>query len=313
MSQPMISVIVPVYNVERYLDKCIASLVNQTCRDLEIVLVDDGSTDRCGAICDAWGQQDDRIRVMHKANGGLSDARNAGMEIARGEWSFFLDSDDYLAPDTLERLFCAATECSCSIAVCNILRIWEDGETEPFYCPASEVTLLEGTQRFETLKQPSACNKLFRRELFEGLRFPKGKYYEDTFLYHILAHRANGIVLTGHNGYFYLSRRDSILGQPKYTERYFDFVEAVYERTTYLLEHQIPVYGEEACLSLYAAVASAEANIPRTPENKEKFLQMEAWYRTAYRYLMARADTSRRQKLRLILLRYLPRLHSRIY
>lgn len=313
MTDKIVSVIVPVYNVERYLEKCIKSICSQTYQYLEIILVDDGSTDCSGAICDAWAEKDSRIRVIHKENGGLSDARNAGIEIAAGSWFMFVDSDDFITPDTIERLYRAAAEHDCEMAVCNIVRIYDDGATEPFYAPIRELTVLDGNQRFETLKQPSVCNKLFRADLFQDVRFPKGKFYEDTFVYHILAHRAGKIALTGHDGYYYLSRRGSILGQGAYTDRYFDMVEAVHLRTMYLLEHQIPYYGEEACLSLYAAVANGEKHLNKTQENAQMFAQMRAWFKVAYDYLMKHSDTGMKQKLRLVLLRYFPALHSKIY
>lgn len=313
MNEKLISVVVPVYNVERYLDKCIESICRQTYSQLEIILVDDGSTDRSGAICDKWYKKDPRIRVIHKGNGGLSDARNAGIAVANGDWFMFVDSDDFITPDTIEQLYRAAEEHNCEMAVCNIVRIYDDGATEPFYAPVDKVTVWDGQQRFETLKQPSACNKLFRADLFRDVRFPKGKFYEDTFVYHILAHRANRIVLTGHDGYYYLSRRESILGQPKYTDRYFDMVEAVYGRMTYLLAHQVPYYGEEACLSLYAAVSNGEKYLIKTQNNAPKFEQMRSWYIAAYDHLMQHPDTSAKQKLRLMLLRYFPALHSKIY
>ena len=197
--------------------------------------------------------------------------------------------------------------------MCNIVRIYDDGATEPFYSQVSELTVWDGQQRFETLKQPSACNKLFRADLFGCVRFPKGKFYEDTFVYHILAHRANRIALSGHDGYYYLSRRESILGQPTYTDRYFDFIEAVYARMTYLMEHQVDYYAQEACLSLYIAVANAEKHLAKTADNAVKFEQMHGWYRTATDYLMKRPDVGLKQKLRLILLCCCTAVHSRIY
>ena len=313
MSDSLISVIVPIYNVERYLEKCILSIQCQTHRDLEIILSDDGSTDHSGAICDHFAALDSRIRVIHKINGGLSDARNAGIEVASGSYYMFVDSDDFIVPDTIEKLYLAATEHDCEIAVCNIVRTFDDGTTEPFYHPVDKLTVWAGQQRFETLKQPSACNKLFRAELFKGVRFPKGKFYEDTFVYHVLAYKARQIVLTGHDGYFYLSRRDSILGQPKYTVRYFDFIEAVYTRMSYLLEHNVPHYGEEACLSLYAAAANGEKYIQKTEQNAARFRQMRSWYQTAYQQLMKSPQTGIKQKFRLILLRYFPRIHNRLF
>lgn len=313
MGSKLISVIVPVYNVERYLDKCIESICSQTFRNLEIILSDDGSTDSSGTICDCWAEKDSRIRVIHKKNGGLSDARNAGIEIATGTYFMFVDSDDTITPDTIERLYSALTEHSCEIAVCNMVRIYDDDTTEPFYAPVDTLTVWEDQQRFETLNQPSACNKLFLAKLFQDIRFPKGKFYEDTFVYHVLAHRASKIVLTGHDGYYYLSRRESILGQPKYTDRYFDFVEAVYTRASYLIEHQVPHYSDEACLSLYAAVANAEKHINKTTENATNFKQMHTWYETAYHHLMNSPQTGVKQKLRLFLLRFAPRVHSKLY
>ncbi len=309
----LISVIVPIYNVEQYLEKCIDSILAQSYRDLEIILSDDGSTDGCGAICDRYAALDSRIRVIHKVNGGLSDARNAGIEAARGSWYVFIDSDDFITPDTVERMHTAAVGTDSQIAVCNMIRIYDDGGTEDFYRPTGEQTLLAGESRFETLKQPSVCNKLFRADLFDGVRFPKGKFYEDTFVYHILAHRSKNIVLTGHDGYFYLSRWGSILGQPRYTDRYFDMVESVYHQMVYLLEHDVPHYAQEACLSLYAITANGEKLVPKTDKNREKVALMRRWYLTAYTHLMGHPDTNWKQKLRLVLLRYAPGLHSKLY
>ena len=309
----LVSVIVPVYNVEQYLEKCIESICSQTFTRLEIILVDDGSTDHSSRICDEWAHKDVRIRVLHKENGGLSDARNAGIEIATGGWYMFVDSDDTITPDTIERMYGAATSHDCEMAVCNMVRIYDDGTTESFYNPVNELTIWVEQQRFETLKQPSVCNKLFRVDLFQNVWFPKGKFYEDTFVYHILAYRANRIALTGHNGYYYLSRRESILGQSKYTDRYFDMVEAVYERMTYLLAREVSLYAEEACLSLYVAVSNGEKYIKKTAENVIKFEQIRQWYQIAYNRLMKSPNIGIKQKVRLILLRYLPVLHSLIY
>lgn len=313
MDEALISIIVPVYNVEHYLKKCVDSICHQTYRNLEIILVDDGSTDCSGSLCDEFATSDSRIRVIHKSNGGLSDARNAGMELASGKWWMFVDSDDYIAPNTAETMLRAAGENRCEIAVCNMMRIYEDGEQEPFYCPVTEPTIWAGEQRFETLRQPSVCNKLFRADLLKEIRFPTGKFYEDTFVYHVLAYRASRIALTGLSGYYYLFRRESILGQPQFTDRYFDFVEAVHERAMFLLSHGVSRYGEEACLSLYAAVVNSTKNIRKTPQNTERFQRMWEWYELAYRNLMSSPDTSIKQKLRLFLLKYAPKIHNKLY
>ena len=313
MDEVLLSVVVPVYNVEHYLKKCVDSICHQTYRNLEIILVDDGSTDCSGSLCDEFATSDSRIRVIHKSNGGLSDARNAGMELASGEWWMFVDSDDYIAPDTAETLLLAAVENHCEIAVCNMMRIYEDGKQEPFYCPVTEPTIWAGEQRFETLRQPSVCNKLFRADLFKELRFPKRKFYEDTFVYHVLAYRASRIALTGLSGYYYLSRRESILGHSQFTDRYFDYVEAIHERAMFLFNHGVSRYGEEACLSLYAAIVNSTKNIRKTPQNAEHFQRMWEWYELAYRNLMSSPDTSIKQKLRLFFLKYAPKIHNKLY
>ena len=231
--QPLISVIVPVYNVEKYLKKCVNSITSQTYENLEILLVDDGSTDSSGQICNEFEKNDARIKVIHKKNGGLSDARNAGLDRAKGQYYAFIDSDDYIQDNTIEIMLNAVKKNKSEIAICNMIRFLEEGETLQFYCPTDHEVLYQGKQRYKTLNQPSVCNKLFEAKLFEGIRFPKGKYYEDTFVYHEVLYRANNIVLTGTDSYWYLSREDSIVGQPQYTERYFDFIEAVYKRADF--------------------------------------------------------------------------------
>ena len=312
--QPLISVIVPVYNVEKYLKKCVDSITSQTYKNLEIFLVDDGSTDSSGQICNEFEKNDARIKVIHKKNGGLSDARNAGLDRAKGRDYAFIDSDDYIQDNTIEIMLNAIKKNKSEIAVCNMIRFLEEGETVQFYCPTDHEVLYQGNQRYKTLNQPSVCNKLFEAKLFEGIRFPKGKYYEDTFVYHEVLYRANNIVLTGTDSYWYLSREDSIVGQPQYTERYFDFIEAVYKRADFLLKHDVQPYAKEACLSLYAAIANAESNIEENTKTIEKFSIARKQYTLAYNELMkTKNQIGIKQKLRLMLLKYFPKLHVKIY
>lgn len=312
--QPLISVIVPVYNVEKYLKKCVNSITSQTYENLEILLVDDGSTDSSGQICNEFEKNDARIKVIHKKNGGLSDARNAGLDRAKGQYYAFIDSDDYIQDNTIEIMLNAVKKNKSEIAICNMIRFLEEGETLQFYCPTDHEVLYQGKQRYKTLNQPSVCNKLFEAKLFEGIRFPKGKYYEDTFVYHEVLYRANNIVLTGTDSYWYLSREDSIVGQPQYTERYFDFIEAVYKRADFLLKHDVQPYAKEACLSLYAAIANAESNIEENTKTIEKFSIARKQYTLAYNELMKmKNQIGIKQKLRLMLLKYFPKLHVKIY
>lgn len=311
--EELVSVIVPVYNVEKYVGECIESLLGQSYKNIEIILVDDGSTDSSGRICDEYAGKDIRIKVIHKENGGLSDARNVGIDSATGAYYSFVDGDDFLAEDTVAQMISGLKKKKCDIAVCNMIRYFENGEMESFYIPSNVLKVLNGTDRFETLTQPSVCNKIFRADLFNSIRFPRGKFYEDTFVYHILAYRANTIVLTGYDGYFYRSRRSSILGQNIMTDRYFDFIEAIWLRAKFLLTNNIQPYGDKACLSLYTAVANAEKNISKTKENRYKHNEALQKYILAYKQLIKSDNINSKQKIRLWLLRYFPKLHSILY
>lgn len=214
-NQTLISVIVPVYKVERYLPKCVESILNQTYSHLEIILVDDGSPDGSGAICDALAQKDDRIRVIHKENGGLSDARNAGIQAARGEYLAFVDSDDWIEPDTYEAML-GLTEKYGVKLVCAGRYDENDatGETALGLCPQRE-EVLSSTEvvrrifRWDGLDS-SACDKLFRRELFRDIRFPVGQVVEDVpTIYRVVLLAEKGAMLPKPL-YHYVHREQSI-------------------------------------------------------------------------------------------------------
>lgn len=313
MFNEKISVIIPIYNVEKYLKKCIDSVIEQTYSNLEIILIDDGSLDNSSKICDEYGNKDKRIIVIHKPNGGLSDARNYGLNIATGNYYLFIDSDDFILSNTIEEMYKCLIMTNSQISICNMIRIFEDGTISNFYTPVDHITVYEGKERFISLSQPSVCNKLFKSSLFKNIYFPKGKFYEDTFIYHELVYNANKIVFTGKNDYYYLSRKDSILGKPKYSDRYFDFIEAVSKRMIFLLEHNIQPYANDACLSVYAAVANAEKYITKTNKNKKKFENIKVIYAIAFKKLIKLNSINIKQKMRLILLYYFPAIHNKLY
>jgi len=224
---PKISVIVPVYGVEEYLPKCLDSILNQTFRDLEVIAVDDGSPDRCGEICDEYAEKDDRIRVIHKENGGLSSARNAGLDIARGEFLSFVDSDDTLTPDCYEKAIGYSEKYGADL-VC--FGNWEirmgTGERKPGLCPQKE-ELISGTEltrrifTWENLDS-AACDKLFRRELFDGVRFPSGVWSEDVAVIYRATLKAEKVALCPERFYCYLIREGSITNS-RISEKTFDF------------------------------------------------------------------------------------------
>lgn len=181
----LVSVIVPVYKVEDYLDRCVESVLRQSYTSFELLLVDDGSPDRCGALCDAWAEKDWRIRVFHKPNGGLSSARNLGTEKARGAYLCYLDSDDYLAPDALEYLLGLLQREEADIA-CGALRMVQDGGESFADQPEEQLCVFTGEEACLALNTEedymslvTATAKLYRREIACAVRFPEGRLHED--------------------------------------------------------------------------------------------------------------------------------------
>ncbi len=232
----LISIIVPVYKVEAYLDQCVRSIVDQTYKNLEIILVDDGSPDGCPAICDAWAERDGRIRVIHKENGGLSDARNAGMAIATGEFIGFVDSDDHIAPNMYEELYRRLNETDSDISACGVEMFWEDGRRARL--TAEGDVILDNSDAMEAivteswLKQP-VWYKLYRRETVEGILFEKGKYHEDVFWSYQPVARAKRVCVFDAPLYFYRQREESIMGN-SFSEKRLDALEAMEQRSDFL-------------------------------------------------------------------------------
>ena len=211
--QDLISVIVPIYKVEAYLDECVSSIVGQTHHNLEIILVDDGSPDRCSAICDGWAAKDSRIRVIHKENGGLSDARNAGIEIATGAYIAFVDSDDWIMPEMYETMLAALKRENADICACSILSCYPDRQVKwgCLECAAGDSEQILSMLYHDTAYPVSAWNKLYSRELWAENRFPKGKICEDAFTTYLLVHQADRIVLIPDAMYCYRIRENSIM------------------------------------------------------------------------------------------------------
>lgn len=208
-----ISVIVPVYKVEPYLRKCLDSIVNQTYRNLEIILVDDGSPDNCGAICDEYAAKDNRITVIHKENGGVSSARNAGLDKASGDWIGWVDSDDWIELDMYEYLLKNAVEYRADIAVCSRYEIKEDGAIYYGWKVPTSLNREEGLRCLleNNLLQNYCCDKLWRKELWQGVVFPEGKTFEDMAVLHHPFERADAVICLPEPKYNYYQRKGSIV------------------------------------------------------------------------------------------------------
>lgn len=235
-----ITVIIPVYKVEKYLDKCVESVVSQTYKNLEIILVDDGSPDKCPTICDEWAKKDSRIKVIHKQNGGLSDARNVGIEQSSGDYIMFLDSDDYLDKTICEKLLNLNLKNATDFAFAFPKLIYENKE-EPKVEVEKEIKtdVVKGFDVVKSLLNPvspymvTAWAKLYKKEIFKRVRFELNRLHEDEFILHKIFEQSKSFAYTTEELYYYLQREGTITKTRK-DKSYIDTFDAFTDRLNYL-------------------------------------------------------------------------------
>lgn len=232
----LISVIIPIYKVEKYIVRCVESIVNQTYTNLEIILVDDGSPDNCPQICDDYAEKDNRIKVVHKENGGLSDARNAGMKVATGDYISFIDSDDYVSIDFIETLYSAMLRENSDIVECEIVRFYEneipnikDNLNIESFDTEKGLSLLIDDNKFHQ----HVWNKLYKSKFALKVPFEKGKLNEDEFWTYQVFGRAEKVTKIYKTIYFYLQRESSIMGN-SFNLRRLDALDAKEQRQVYI-------------------------------------------------------------------------------
>lgn len=224
----LISIVVPVYNVEAYAEQCIESILNQSYKNLQIILVDDGSTDRSGEICDFYRQRDSRIEVIHKKNGGLSDARNTGIKFVKAKYVTFADSDDILHEDYVDFLYKQLIEFDADIAICRYKRFTNIEETKEVEKKVKTVVFNSVEALKNLLYTPeiipqSAYAKMYRTKLFEDIEYPVGKINEDIGTTYKLFYKAQRIAYNPSQYYFYLQRMDGIV-RSNFSERTMDAI-----------------------------------------------------------------------------------------
>jgi len=213
-----VSVIVPVYNVYEYLEKCLDSLVNQTLKDIEIIVVNDGSPDNSKEIIDKYAKRYKQIKAYDKENGGLSDARNFGLKKATGEYIAFVDSDDYIDLSALEKMYKYAKKKDLDIVVCDTINVYEDKEV----LIKSNLHYSNTNVKNYLISPPMACTRLYKRYLFDKINFKKGIYYEDLELTPKLVLDTNKIGFLEEGLYYYLQRTGSIMKQTSFNEKLLD-------------------------------------------------------------------------------------------
>lgn len=248
-----ISVIVPVYNVKSYFEKCIESIVNQTYKNLEIILVDNGSIDGSGTICDEYAKKDSRVVVKHKEPGGPSEARNIGLDMATGDYISFVDSDDYMDSNMFEVLYSDLKANDCDISMCGYIRVNSDGE--PIATDDSALPIATGVytkqEMFEKLCGKELCqcvvvwNKLYKKHIFDNLRFVNGMIHEDEMIAHRIIDRCEKVSCNETKLYNYVRRADSIMTRGANINS-FDGTTAFFDRTCFFLEKNMGSLAEKS-------------------------------------------------------------------
>lgn len=258
MDNELISIIVPVYKVEKYLEKCVKSILKQTYTNLEIILVDDGSPDKCGQLCDELSKIDGRIIVFHKENGGLSDARNYGVERANGEYIGFVDSDDYIHESMYEELYKAIKKSRTAIAECGVTRVYKNilrphYEGEDYFLVLDREGYLKEYLENKRLYGSAWC-KLIHKDLAKKIEFPTGKIYEDAFYTLELLKTIDKYTLISGNYYYYYIRENSITTRP-FSSKDMDYIEIMNQIQDYTLSN-FPIFKEQLLVRLSFAYIS---------------------------------------------------------
>lgn len=288
----MISIIIPVYKVEKYLDRCVQSVVDQTYKNLEIILVDDGSPDNCPNICDKWKNKDSRVRVIHKKNGGLSDARNAGIEIATGKYIAFVDSDDYIKPEMYEKLYFAINEYKADMAICNLQCVDDEGNLIDKNIQRLPIKkeVISGREIVanQIWKEKGwywivVWSRLYSRKLFEYIRFPVEKLHEDEFTAHLFWSACEKVACVEGIYYNYVQRSESITNE-HYSIRRLDSIEAILMRLDYMLDNNYSEKSIHNCYNLYYSVLIESYKKVSVKEKmvKKRYKELQCFYKKIF-------------------------------
>ncbi|MGM9658371.1 MAG: glycosyltransferase family 2 protein [Eubacteriales bacterium] len=269
MSEPLISIIVPVYNTEKYLSKCIESILAQTYTNFELILVDDGSPDRCPGICDEYAEKDIRIKVIHKENGGVSSARNCGLDIASGEYIGFVDSDDYIEPKMYEKMLHTITAFNVDLCFCRCKAESSAGDFISESPPDSEDRVFTREDMLDFLvhkrlaKYICPPNKLYRKKLFAHNRYKIGKINEDEAIIHHIFGASDGTVFTNDILYRYVVRNGSII-HSRVSVKNLDMVDALIDRAEYFLDDQKKQHAASVYISAMDTLVTIYSQLDRT-------------------------------------------------
>ncbi|WP_430854679.1 glycosyltransferase family 2 protein [Enterococcus faecalis] len=304
---PKISIIVPVYNVEKYLEKCVRSILAQTFTDFELILVDDGSPDSSGAMCDQFAKQDERVKVIHKENGGLSDARNAGIEIATGEYLGFIDSDDYIADDMYELLYTNIVKEDADLSICGIYDVYEGKEPvekQQQYIVLDKVAAMKMILEAKVVSV-HAMNKLYKKEIFEDIRYPVGMITEDGAVILSILEHTEKIVIDTQQKYYYFHRANSI-STNLFSKKDLDTINVWKENEKYILDRYPELSNVVHTRVCWANFIVLDKMVTSQLTEEEKIIQKEviSFLRKNFLFIMKNKYFTKARKIAMCALQF---------
>ena len=297
---PLISVVVPVYKVENYLDRCVESLLAQTYQNLEIILVDDGSPDSCPALCDEWGKRDERIVVIHKPNGGLSDARNAGVLAAHGDYVGFVDSDDYVAPDMYESLYAHLVEADADVSICGIADVYFDHTEDPSEIIRTTMTSQEVLSDMLLNKTLTVCvpPRLYPAWLLHKVPQPVGMTHEDSWTVVDFFTKVNKVAVDTTPRYFYWHAEGTITSNPATRARQ-DLIDA-WEHNRHVIEKHFPQIIDDVMFRCYWAHFDVlDGMILSNSPDKKRKQDIIAWLKQHKKGILRHPEVNAKRKIAL--------------
>ena len=306
MDNDLISIVVPIYKVEKYLEQCVTSIINQTYQNIEIILVDDGSPDNCGIMCDNYATKDARIKVIHKQNGGLSDARNHGIEIATGKYITFVDSDDYIDSKYIEELYNEIKTNNVKVSQCGILHVNDDQEILK-KSGHLEKQLLSGKQMLKDLYKDHGTenivvwNKMYDIKLFENIRYPVGKIHEDEFTTYKILYNIDDVAILNKYYYNYRQNENSITGK-KFNIKRLDKIEAYEQRLQFFKQKNEKELYQLALMSYLLEIRQSYMNTKKYIDNsKDIQLELVKKYRANYKFIFKDKNVNMMKKLKMLI------------
>lgn len=317
-NEVLVSIVVPIYNVENYLIKCINSLVDQNYQNIEIILVDDGSKDKCPEMCDELMQQDSRIQVIHKENGGLSDARNTGMRAATGEYILFVDSDDFIHPDMVKDLLFLALRYDADIVECGVRDVMDGENVEWRQYTQMHEEVYNHEEALEKMLDYRNCrivawNKLYKLKLFVSIQYPVGKIHEDEFITPYLVDASNNYITTQNQYYAYVKRNNSIM-RTKFNANRMHVIEAHEERLAYFSNEYKGQYDTIIKYHYFVACAELKYAAEASEQNAMEMFDARVGkkYKDLYYALLHSTELTFMKKLKVIFYRHALNLAFRL-